>query len=124
MRITCACLLTLLATAVLPAAEPKPAEVLDGVRTFFARAARDDGTFRPGIDPNYPGMSDSAASDLAPTVYAVILHKTFGWPLPNEEKTRAFLLGRQKPDGSFVNVARPMDPSSPHARLHTPNQAL
>src|SRR5438876_11374493 len=55
------------------------AEVLAGVRTFFARSACDDGSFRPGIDPAYPGMADSAYSDLAPVTYAVILHKTFGW---------------------------------------------
>jgi Prenyltransferase and squalene oxidase repeat len=124
MRITCACLLTLLAAAALPAAEPKPAEVLDGVRTFFARTARDDGSFRPGVDPDYPGMSDSAASDLAPTAYAVILHRTFGWKLPHEAKTRDFLLARQQSDGAFVNVQGTMDPKSAQARLYNTTQGL
>ena len=58
---------------------PTPADVLDGVRSFFARTALPDGSFRPGIDPDYHGISDSAYSDLAPVTYAVVLHKTFGW---------------------------------------------
>src|SRR5262249_6951439 len=66
-----------------------------GIRGFFARTALPDGSFRPGIDPAYPGLADSAYSDLAPLTYAVILHRTFGWKLPDEAKTRAFLLSRQ-----------------------------
>src|SRR5271155_1674892 len=78
------------------AAEPvKPDDVLAGLRDFYQKTARDNGSFRPGIDPAYEGMSDSAASDLAPVTYAVILHRTFGWQLPQEEKTRQWLLGRQ-----------------------------
>jgi geranylgeranyl transferase type-2 subunit beta len=112
----------LLTTGASPA--QAPAEVLDGVRSFFARTARADGSFRPGIDPAYPGMSDSAASDLAPVTYAVILHRTFGWPLPDEAKTRDFLLGRQRDDGAFVNVAGTSDPTSAQARLYNTTQAL
>src|SRR2546421_716279 len=44
----------------------EPSEILAGVRTFFAQTAGADGSFRPGIDPAYQGMSDSAYSDLAP----------------------------------------------------------
>ena len=62
-------------------------------------------------------MSDSAFSDLAPVAYGVVIHKTFGWPLPNEEKTRQFLLGRQHEDGAFFNVAGTTDPKSPPAKL-------
>src|SRR6059058_3790297 len=87
-----------------PAADPTPDDVLAGLREFFRKTARPDGSFRPGIDPNYEGMSDSAYSDLAPVAYAVVLHKTFGWQLPDEPKTREFLLSRQREDGAFVNV--------------------
>lgn len=109
---------------VAPAAEPTPDEVLAGLRTFFAKSARPDGSFRPGIDPTYDGMSDSAYSDLAPTTYAVVIHRTFGWKLPDEEKTRAFLLSRQKPDGSFVNVGGTVDPASAAGRAYNTTMAL
>src|SRR5262249_47542433 len=62
---------------------PSPEEVLGGVKEFFKKTARPDGSFRPGLDPDYRGMSDSAYSDLAPVTYAVILHRTFGWKLPH-----------------------------------------
>jgi geranylgeranyl transferase type-2 subunit beta len=94
------------------------------VRAFFRQTARPDGSFRPGLDPAYEGMSDSAFSDLAPVTYAVILHKTFGWPLPDEEKTRQFLLSRQREDGAFVNVAGTVDPKSPQARAYNTTMAI
>src|SRR5262249_30668449 len=80
------------------------AEVLKGLQDFYAKTARPNGSFAPGTDPDYLGMSDSAYSDLAPVTYAVVLHRTFGWKLPQEEQTAKFLLERQKPDGAFVNV--------------------
>jgi geranylgeranyl transferase type-2 subunit beta len=101
-----------------------PAEVLAGVRQFFAQTAQPNGSFRPGIDKSYEGMSDSAASDLAPVVYAVILHKTFGWKLPDEAMTREFLLSRQREDGAFVNVKGTFDPESPLARVYNTTQGL
>src|SRR5438874_8622507 len=67
--------------------QPSHADVLAGVKSFFHKTARADGSFRPGIDPAYEGMSDSAYSDLAPTAYAVIVHKTFAWPLPHAQQT-------------------------------------
>ncbi len=100
------------------------AEVLQGVRTFFAKTAREDGSFRPGLDPDYEGMSDSAYSDLAPVTYAVILHKTFGWKLPDEAKTRTFLLSRQRRDGAFVNVKGTVDPKSAQARVYNTTQGI
>jgi hypothetical protein len=36
---------------------PTPEEVLAGVKEFFKKTARPDGSFRPGIDPDYRGMS-------------------------------------------------------------------
>jgi Prenyltransferase and squalene oxidase repeat len=101
-----------------------PDKVLTGVRQFFAQTSEKDGSFRPGLDPEYEGMSDSAFSDLAPVTYAVTLHKTFGWQLPHEAKTRDFLLSRQKEDGSFFNVKGTADPKSPLARLYNTTQGL
>src|SRR5947208_14590500 len=69
-------------------------------------------------------MSDSAYSDLAPTAYAVVIHKTFGWPLPDEEKTRQFLLCRQAPDGAFVNVTGTVDPKSAAGRAYNTTMAV
>jgi geranylgeranyl transferase type-2 subunit beta len=115
--------------APCPADEKKsaaiqPREVLDGVRDFFAKTAEADGSFRPGIDPECKGMSDSAYSDLAPVTYAVVLHKTFGWKLPHEAETRAFLLSRQQDDGAFVNVKGTADPKAAQARLYNTTQGL
>jgi geranylgeranyl transferase type-2 subunit beta len=117
----------LTATAVLAApaaAEPTPEEVPAGAKAFFARTARPDGSFNPGVDPDYEGMSDSAYSDLAPVAYAVVLHKTFGWKLPDEEKTQAFLLGRQQADGAFVNKAGTVDPASAAGRAYNTTMAV
>lgn len=108
----------------VPAAEPTPKTVLRDVRRFFTATAHGDGSFRAGIDPKYAGMADSAYSDLAPTVYAVILHKTFGWKLPYEAKTKEFLLSRQGADGAFVNMAGTADPKSPQARAYNTTQGL
>lgn len=110
--------------AAIPAPAQPPADTLADLRGFFARTARPDGSFRPGIDPAYEGMSDSAFSDLAPVAYAVVLHKTFGWKLPDEAKTREFLLGRQRDDGSFANVAGTVDPDSPAGRAYNTTMAL
>src|SRR5262249_27037816 len=90
--------------------EPTPAQVLAGMRDFFAKTALPDGSYRPGIDPDYEGMADTAYSDLAAATYAVVLHRTFGWKLPGEEKTRAFFLSRQGTDGAFFNVKGTVDP--------------
>jgi prenyltransferase beta subunit len=116
--------------AAVPAApanevpQAKPDEVLSGLKDFFAKTAKPDGSYQPGIDPKYEGMSDSAYSDLAPVAYAVVIHKTFGWKLPHEEKTRDFLLSRQKEDGSFVNVAGTVDPKSPAGRAYNTTMAI
>src|SRR4051812_19165513 len=104
--------------------EPTPAEVRQGVRSFFAATARPDGSFRPGTDPDYQGLSDSAYSDLAPVTYAVVLHRTFGWELPHGAQTRAFLLGRQRPDGAFFNVKGTADPRSAQGQVYNTTQVL
>lgn len=103
---------------------PSPERVLQGLRDFYANTARPDGSFRPGTDPTYEGMSDSAYSDLAPVAYAVVVHKTFGWKLPHEADTIRFLRGRQRPDGAFVNVAGTVDPKSAAGRAYNTTMAV
>jgi len=125
-RLSCVFLLLETAPAVLspgglPGAE---ASVLDGLREFYRRTARSDGSFQPGLDPDYLGMSDSAHSDLAPVTYAVVLHKTFGWKLPHEAETASFLLSRQKENGAFFNVAGTVDPDSAEGRTYNTTQGL
>jgi geranylgeranyl transferase type-2 subunit beta len=102
----------------------RPDEVLDGIRTFFEKTALPDGSFRPGIDPDYQGFSDTAYSDLAAITYAVVLHKTFGWKLPHEAATVDRLLTRQRPDGSFFNVQGSADPKTSQARLYNTTQGV
>jgi geranylgeranyl transferase type-2 subunit beta len=101
-----------------------PADILAGVRSFFKRTAQADGSFRPGIDPDYPGMADTAYSDLAAPTYAAIIYRTFGWHLPHEAQTRTFFLSRQKPDGAFCNVRGTVDPHSSAGRLYNTTQGL
>src|SRR6478609_9369654 len=103
---------------------PSQDQILDDLRTFFKKTAKSDGSFRPAIDPDYEGMSDSAFSDLAPVAYAVVIHRKFGWQLPNEEKTRQFLLARQQEDGAFFNVAGTADPKSAAGRAYNTTMAL
>jgi prenyltransferase beta subunit len=114
-------LMTLLADA--PAATAVD-DILPGLQRFFQKTARPDGSFRPGVDPDYEGMSDSAFSDLAPVTYAAVLHTTFGWRLPDADKTREFLLSRQQADGAFVNVAGTVDPKSSQARAYNTTMAI
>lgn len=99
-------------------------EVLSGLRSFYAKTARDDGSFQPGIDPHYPGMADCAYSDLAAVTYACTISRTFGWKLPNEEKTAEFLLARQREHGEFFNVAGTVDPRSAEGRTYNTTQGL
>src|SRR5262245_44011932 len=99
-------------------------DVLRGLQAFYAKTARPDGSFAPGVDPDYRGLSDSAYSDLAPVTYAVTIHKTFGWKLPHEAETTRFLLSRQREDGAFFNVAGTVDPASAEGRTYNTTQAL
>lgn len=119
--------MVLLAVSPLRTAEARPATpraVLAGLRDFFAKTARHDGSFANGLDPQYRGMSDSAYSDLAAVTYAVTLHKTFGWKLPREKATRLFLLSRQEPNGDFLNVAGTVDPKSAEGRVYNTTQGI
>ncbi len=104
--------------------QPAAAEVLKGLQAFYQKTARPDGSFQPGIDPTYRGMSDSAFSDLAPVTYAVTISRTFGWKLPHEEKTGEFLRSRQKATGDFFNVAGSANPASAEGRAYNTTQGL
>src|SRR5687768_7800966 len=104
--------------------QPTADDVHAGLRAFYRKTARPDGSFQPGVDPDYRGMSDSAYSDLAAVTYAVVVHKTFGWELPHEAKTAAFLLSRQKESGAFFNVAGTVDPESAEGRTYNTTQGL
>jgi len=126
LPLCCACLLlaSLAHAAAPPPRRPSPSDVLAGVKGFLEKTAGHDGSFRPGIDPDYRGMSDSAYSDLAPTAYAVIVSRTFGWKLPHEEKTKQFLLGRQRKSGEFFNVKGTVDPDSAAGKAYNTTMAL
>ena len=115
--------LALVTTSSL-AGEVNPNEVLAGLRSFFSKTARPDGSFANGIDPEYRGMSDSTYSDLAAVTYAVTLHKTFGWKLPFEQRTIEFLLARQNASGDFFNVAGTVDPDSAEGRVYNTTQGI
>ncbi|MCK5853142.1 hypothetical protein KAH27_08970, partial [bacterium] len=39
-------------------------ELLNGVQDFINRVANKDGSFRPGINPNYKGTSDTGLSGI------------------------------------------------------------
>jgi hypothetical protein len=106
------------------AAALKPEDVLRGLRVFYRKTARADGSFAPGSAAHYPGMSDCAYSDLAALVYAVTIHKTFGWELPHEKSTITFLLGRQQKTGEFINVGGTVDPRSAEGKVYNTTQAL
>lgn len=117
-------LIAVLISALAIQAEPTPREVLDGLKAFWEKTALPDGTYRPGVDPAYRGMSDSALSDLAPVTYAVTLHRTLGWKLANEEKTRETLLARQMEDGGFAHLRGTGDPKAPLTRVYNTTQGL
>jgi geranylgeranyl transferase type-2 subunit beta len=119
-----ACALLVWMTASAAAQQPTSDEVLKGLRDFYRATARADGSFQPGIDPSYRGMSDSAYSDVAAVTYACVIHKTFGWELPHREKTVQWLLARQRPEGDFASVAGTVDPKSPQGRTYNTTQAL
>jgi hypothetical protein len=42
--------------------EPSPEKVREGLQKFFARTAQPDGSYRPGVRADYPGMSRRSCS--------------------------------------------------------------
>jgi hypothetical protein len=102
----------------------KDADVLKGVQEFLSRVANPDGSYRPGIDPAYPGKSDTGLSGIAAPTYAIVLSRTFGWELPYPNETREFLISCQKPDGAFYAPTGSMDMDAPLAKLYNTVQAV
>ena len=101
-----------------------PAQVLDGLKRFYQRTALPDGSFQPGIDPDYQGMSDSAYSDLAPVTYAVMIHKTFGWKLPARREDRRVPAGAAEGGRRRSSTSpAPSTPSPPRAAPTTRRRA-
>jgi geranylgeranyl transferase type-2 subunit beta len=99
-------------------------ELLSGVQDFLHRVANTDGSFRPGISPDYKGTSDTGLSGMAAPAYATILSRTFGWSLPYPEETKGFLFSCQQPDGAFYPPTGSMDQQSPPARLYNTVQGV
>jgi geranylgeranyl transferase type-2 subunit beta len=116
--------LSFLAANATAAEPPKAEDVLRGLRKFADSTVQPDGSFRPGVDAFYPGMSDSAYSDLAPVTYAIVIHKTFGWPVPNEANVRAWLLSRQGEDGAFFNMKGTASSAVPAGRVYNTTMGL
>lgn len=99
-------------------------DLLGGVHDFIHRVANSDGSFRPGIDPDYKGSSDTGLSGIAAPAYATILSNTFGWELPYRENTIEFFISCQKPDGAFYAPTGSMDMSGPLAKLYNTVQSV
>lgn len=99
-------------------------QVLKGLQEFTKKTALPDGSFRPGVDPDYKGMSDSAYSNFAPVTYAIVIHRTFGWQLPNEDKTLQWVINQQQADGAFINKTGTVDPKSAQGRVYNTTMAM
>ena len=99
-------------------------DLLSQVQEFLNRVANDDGSFRPGIDPDYKGTSDTGLSGIAAPTYATILCNTFGWPLPYPAKTKEFFISCQKADGAFYPTTGSMDQNAPLAKLYNTVQSV
>lgn len=99
-------------------------DLLKGVQDFLHRVANEDGSFRPGIDPDYKGTSDTGLSGIAAPAYATIISSTFGWSLPYPDETREFFFSCQKPDGAFYPPTGSMDQNAPLAKLYNTLQGI
>ncbi len=99
-------------------------EVLNGVKRFLTNVANRDGSFRPGLDPDYAGTSDTGLSGIAAPAYATIISTTFGWELPFPDETINFLLKCQRADGAFYAPTGSMDQDGPLAKLYNTTQSI
>ena len=112
-----------LAAASSAAESPLGDDVVGGVCAFIRRCAREDGSYAPSPDPTYMGNSDTGMSDLAAVTYAALLCETFGWELPQAERSVEFIHRHQKKDGRFVNLGGSMKADDPLAVLYNTTQA-
>jgi len=99
-------------------------DILQGIREFIRNVANPDGSFRPGINPDYKGTSDTGLSGIAAPAYATILCSTFGWALPYAARTTEFLLSCQRPDGAFYAPSGSMDSNEPLSKLYNTVQGV
>ena len=99
-------------------------EIMEGVKSFIHRIAQKDGSFTPGIDPLYKGMSDTNLSGIAAPTYATILCRSFDWNLPFPDETKDFFYRLQKSDGAFYPPTGTMDPTSPQAKFYNTAQSI
>jgi len=102
--------------------EASGSEVIEGLRRFLAGCRRSDGGVRPGLDRRYRGTSDTALSDLAAPVYALILEETFGFRVLNRRRTRRFIERGRDSDGLWRRARAPDPPA--HLVLYDTMQAL
>ena len=78
MRLYCAivCLSlfsgTLCHAAELQTSTLTPSQVLDGLRTFYKKSARPDGSFQPGVDPDISACRIRPTAIWPPVTYAVV----------------------------------------------------
>ena len=91
---------------------------------FLIRCRREDGGYRASPDPEYPGNSDTRASDLAAVTYAATLAKSMDWELPAVERSVDYIQQRQRADGSFANREGSFDPDDELAVLYNTTQGI
>ena len=121
-------LLCVLATASIASARaekqaPTADEILIGLKDFYRKTARPDGSFQTGIDPEYRGISDAAYSDLAAVTYAVTHPQNLRLEAcPIEDKTAEFLLAPAESERPLLQRGRHRRPRSPR-RAHLQHNA-
>jgi len=99
-------------------------DVRENALAFIARCRRDDGGYAPSPDPNYGGNSDTASSDLAAVIYAVVLLKTLGEKPARVQQIVEFVQGHQTPEGRFINKTGKFDPGTDLAILYNTTQGV
>lgn len=99
-------------------------QVASETHDFLIRCRRDDGGYGASPDPDYPGESDTGASDLAAVTYAATLARTMDWDLPAIERSVEYIRQRQRPDGSFANQGGRFNPDDELAILYNTTQGV
>ncbi|MGL4552017.1 MAG: hypothetical protein ACRC33_12630, partial [Gemmataceae bacterium] len=107
--------------------DPAPAEeirsYLGEVPAALAALAKPDGDFQAAVEGDEG--RERCGCDLDPVVYAAVLHRVLGLPLPRPASTRQWLTARQGRDGAFMPKTSGVWPAdSAAARLYATSQAL
>lgn len=103
---------------------PAHAEAFERAWSFILACRQPDGGYAPSPDAAYPGNSDTRASDLAAVTYAATLAKSLGRELPEPAASVRYVRSRQRPDGSFANVAGEFNPDDSLALLYNTTQGV